>query len=85
MLVADTMSRAGPGVRELVTSQEALKIGDEHVFRLDALAVPAEEDSKDAEAYRLVLAETPSHRGFHATQLVERRIGCGGSRHVLVP
>jgi predicted ATPase/DNA-binding winged helix-turn-helix (wHTH) protein len=49
--VAHAMSRAGPGVRVLVTSQEPLKIGDEHVFRLDPLAVPAEQDFKDAQDF----------------------------------
>jgi predicted ATPase/DNA-binding winged helix-turn-helix (wHTH) protein len=45
--LADAVTHAAPTVRLLVTSQEPLKTADEHVYRLDALAVPAERSAQD--------------------------------------
>jgi predicted ATPase/DNA-binding winged helix-turn-helix (wHTH) protein len=46
--LVDAVCAAAPGVRILATSQETLKTGDEHVYRLGALAVPAGGDHADA-------------------------------------
>jgi predicted ATPase/DNA-binding winged helix-turn-helix (wHTH) protein len=40
--LAAALHRAAPNVRLLVTSQEPLKVAQEHVYRLGALALPAE-------------------------------------------
>jgi predicted ATPase/DNA-binding winged helix-turn-helix (wHTH) protein len=39
--LVDTLCAAAPGLRILATSQETLKTGDEHVYRLGALGLPA--------------------------------------------
>jgi predicted ATPase len=52
--LADAISRAGSQVRVLVTSQEALKTELEHVYRLDALAVPQAAGAAEAERYGAV-------------------------------
>jgi len=44
----DAVSAAAQGLRVLVTSQETLKTSDEHVYRLNALAVPAVDAGADA-------------------------------------
>ncbi len=46
--LVDTLCARAPGLRILATSQETLKTADEHVYRLGALAVPA--DGVDASA-----------------------------------
>ncbi len=46
-LVTQLRQRA-PGVRWLVTSQEALRIADEHVFRAEPLALPGDDDQAGA-------------------------------------
>ncbi|MFO1323964.1 MAG: winged helix-turn-helix domain-containing protein [Burkholderiales bacterium] len=38
----ESIGAAAAGVRVLVTSQESLKVADEHVYRLGALAIPSE-------------------------------------------
>lgn len=60
--IARALVEAGPGVRVLATSQQALRVPGEHVYRLDTLAVPA--------------AGTPLQRvrGFGAMQLLEERV-----------
>ena len=44
----DTVTAGAPGVSVLVTSQETLKATDEHVYRLDGLAVPDAADAATA-------------------------------------
>jgi predicted ATPase len=54
--LAQALLRHAPGVRIVVTAQEPLKLADEHVHRLDALAVPDDADpvqSRDAGAVAL--------------------------------
>jgi len=44
----ETVCAAAPQVRFLVTSQESLKTAEEHVYRVGALAVPADDSATDA-------------------------------------
>jgi predicted ATPase/DNA-binding winged helix-turn-helix (wHTH) protein len=46
--LVEAISQGAPAVRILVTSQEPLKTTEEHVFRLDTLAVPAADGATDA-------------------------------------
>src|SRR6185437_6138238 len=52
--LADAAVRAAPGVRVLATSQESLKTPDEHIYRLDTLAIPPDDDVENAERYGAV-------------------------------
>jgi len=46
--LVETVSAGAPRVSFLVTSQETLKAADEHVYRLGALAIPANADADTA-------------------------------------
>ena len=46
--LVETVRTAAPQVRFLVTSQETLKAAEEHIYRLGALAVPADDGTTDA-------------------------------------
>ena len=48
--LAQALLRHAPGVRIVVTAQEPLKLADEHVHRLDALALPDDGDTTHARA-----------------------------------
>jgi DNA-binding winged helix-turn-helix (wHTH) protein len=45
---AAALLRAAPNVRLLVTSQEPLKVAQEHVYRVEALALPGDADLESA-------------------------------------
>ncbi len=59
--IVQTALQAAPRLRVLATSQEPLRVGDEHVFRLDPLAVPDPGASLE------------SARRFGAVELLEAR------------
>ncbi len=56
--LVDAVCASAPGVRILATSQETLKASDEHVYRLGALAVPANDGAhaRDSGAVALFAA-----------------------------
>ena len=68
----DVITKGAPSVRILVTSQEPLKTTEEHVFRLDTLAVPGAVDAVDAGQ-------------FGAVQLFVERAHAADPRFALTP
>ena len=68
--LAQALLRHAPGVRLVVTAQEPLKLADEHVHRLDALALP-----DDGDPLRL--------RGTGAVALFEARARAADPRLVI--
>ncbi len=48
--LVQALLRQAPGVRIVVTAQEPLKLADEHVYRLDTLALPGDVDTTHARA-----------------------------------
>jgi len=53
--LVETLLRECPALRVLVTSQEALKLPEEHAYRLASLAVPAQDEPVPAEAGAVAL------------------------------
>ena len=67
--LAASLMEAAPQVHILATSREALRIGGEHIYRLDALACPPDDAELTAEAVRQ----------FPATQLFLERAAASGA------
>jgi predicted ATPase len=68
--LTQALLRQAPGVRVVVTSQEPLKLADEHIHRLDGLALPDDGDTSGA-------------RGAGAVALFEVRARAADPRLVL--
>jgi predicted ATPase len=68
--LATNIIEAAPQVHILATSREALRIDGEHIYRLDALAIPPEETAPTADTIRQ----------FPATQLFLERAAASGAR-----
>jgi predicted ATPase/DNA-binding winged helix-turn-helix (wHTH) protein len=73
--LAAALRRAAPNVRLLATSQESLKVAQEHLYRLDALALPGDAGIDNArQAGAVALFEARARAGDPRFELSEHNV-----------